>query len=136
MLFGLNLNELLIGSIVGGLSAILVGWWALLVSPITAFLWALSGMNGKDKIWRRLGVPLVVSLSVSIVRHSLIPIVSIPLAFGVLSIGYGIPDETDSGSFLGQFFTDVLKLDKKQANIAVRSTIYILLALSFIPAFL
>ena len=109
MLFGLNLNELLIGSIVGGLSAILVGWWALLVSPITAFLWALSGMNGKDKIWRRLGVPLVVSLSVSIVRHSLIPIVSIPLAFGVLSIGYGIPDETDSGSFLGQFFTDVLK---------------------------
>lgn len=37
-----------------------VGWWVLPVMVVTAFLWRMGGWSRGHKLYRRVGVPLVV----------------------------------------------------------------------------
>lgn len=124
----------MIGAIVGGLSAIKVGWLALAIAPITSFLWAYTGA-GASKLYRRLGVPVLISVACTISVHNLVPLLSIPLAFGVLSIGYGIPSTQppDEGSWLGRIAFKIANGNEKKADLYCRGLIYILLVLAFIP---
>jgi Zn-dependent M16 (insulinase) family peptidase len=87
--------------------------------PICGYLWALSGSGG-SKLWRRLAVPTIWALTVG----SIFAFLMIPVAFGFLSIGYGIPDVNDpKGSVLGRFFFNLTK-SMLWANILTRGLIY------------
>lgn len=147
----LNLEELLIGGLFGLLMVVFIGLWALVLSPICALFWALSGA-GYSKLFRRLGCPLLACLAIYLVHHQLLIWISLPLSFGVLSIGYGIPSTQppDTGSSLGRFWVDCFtpKGNKipndppTQAEILAsaafftRATIYVLLIFCFIPGFI
>ena len=130
----LNKEELLIGAIVGGLSALKVGWIALAIAPVTSFFWAYTGA-GASKLYRRLGVPLVIASACAVVTHSWVPFISVPLAFAVLSIGYGIPSTQppDAGSWLGRIAFKLAKSNEKKADLYCRGLIYALLTLAFLP---
>lgn len=131
----LNKSELISGAIVGACSAPIVGLWWLALSPICAVLWAMGGAEKSSKLYRRLGVPAVLSISVALVNHSWLALTSIPLAFAVLSLGYGIPttQPVDEGSWLGRICFDLAKKNEKLAELYCRTIIYTLLALAFIP---
>lgn len=130
----LNKEELIIGFIVGISSWLVIGFWAIPVSLVTSFFWAYTGA-GASKLYRRLGVPALISGVCSVVTHSWIPLISILPAFGVLSIGYGIPSTQppDGGSWLGRLCWTYAGFDEKRAELYCRTIIYVLLALTFIP---
>lgn len=129
----LNKEELLIGFIVGICSWVVISFWAIPVALVTSFFWAYTGA-GASKLYRRLGVPALISTACAITTHSWIPLISILPAFGVLSIGYGIPTTQpfDEGSWLGRICFGWAKGSEKLADIYCRGIIYILLALAFI----
>ena len=116
------------------------GLIAIIACPL---FYAYSGMNGHDKIWRRLGVPIIWAsaifahtgfhtlLLLGISRNGVDSIVSIPTlllaipsSFGALTIGYGIRDATDKGAVLGNFYLDLCKGNYWWANFCTRLTIY------------
>ena len=111
----LNKEELLTASILTALISPFPYAWAAI--PICAFLWAWTGA-GASKLWRRLVVPLIWAACLMDLRAFLI----VPVAFGFLSLGYGIPDDTDEGSFLGRFFYGLFPI--RLANILTRGVVY------------
>ena len=119
----LNLEELIIASI---LTAIVVPFpIALLAIPACAFLWALSGSESKYnyKLWRRLGVPLVWVIGI----FNYYALAAVPIAFGFLSMGYGLPSTQppDEGSGLGRFFWNLTGGNVLFSNILTRGVIYL-----------
>lgn len=117
----LNKEELITA---GVLTAIVTPpmWWALTI-PSCAFLWALSGSESRlnSKLFRRFGVPLV--WAVSIFNYWAFAV--IPISFGFLTLGYGIPDESDEGSLLGRLAINISRGNTFIANLITRSVIYI-----------
>lgn len=107
-------------------------WWAwpwnIAIGILSAVLWAIGGASFGKKIVRRLGVPILLVSSSIFGGNTWWGLLSIPLAFGVLSIGYGIPDSSDEGSALGRFW---YKISPKYANVLTRGTIAMLLAIAF-----
>lgn len=73
--------------------------WAI----ITAILGAYAGAEGTSLAWRRVGIPAV--MFARHLLHHLPPagLITYALWVGILSLGYGIPDEHDKGSFLGRW---------------------------------
>jgi len=116
----LNKEELLVGFVYGSSTWSLISWIAIIPGVVCAFLWAMGGAG--KKMVRRVGVPVVMSISLSFTSLWLLLTV-LPL-WGVVSIGYGMPDSTDPGSALGRFYSRWLL--KKAANWATRFTVYIL----------
>ena len=55
-----NLEEIFIGAALQFPLYFVVGWWVLPVMAVCGVLWRLGGMAGGNKLFRRLGVPLVV----------------------------------------------------------------------------
>jgi hypothetical protein len=111
-----------------------MGWWGVLSAALCAFLWRLGGVKGGDKLFRRVGVPVVVgtflilggSISLSWA------LLSACLSFGVLSLGYGIPDGEDAGSALGRFWCSIIK-EKNVADAITRGTIGLLFGIAWFP---
>ncbi len=116
----LNKEELLVGFIYGSSTWPLINWLAVFPGIICAFLWAIGGAG--PKLVRRLGVPIVLAISLSFT--SLWLLFNILPLWGIVSIGYGMPDKTDSGSKLGRFYSKFLP--KLAANWATRFTIFVL----------
>ena len=116
----LNKEELLVGFVYGSCTWPVLGWLAAIPGVICAFLWSLGGSGPKG--FRRLGVPGVLGISLFFVDPMLV-LVAIPL-WGVLLIGYGMPDPPDKGSLLGRMYTRFLP--KKAANWATRLTVFVL----------
>lgn len=135
----LNKEELTIGAVFGLSFCLKVGFWGLLIAPLTALLWALGGAYGSNKAFRRVGCAVLPSVAVAVLKASWWPLLAIPLAFGAFTIGYGMPDKSDAGSALGRFWMNLLHpIDPqgKWANIATRATVYVLLAIAFIPVWM
>lgn len=126
----LNKEELIIGFIFGIAFSPIIHWWSLVIAPFTSIFWAISGSEWKYnfKLWRRLGVPLIACTVVYLVTKNWHIWVSLPFAFAILSMGYGIPDSTDEGSTLGKFW---YRISPQYANILTRGTIYLLLTITF-----
>lgn len=116
----LNKEELLVGFIYGSCSWPVLSWLAVIPGVICAFLWAIGGSG--PKMVRRLGVPAVVAISMSFTSLWLL-FLMLPL-WGVVSMGYGMPDPTDKGSLLGRFYLKFLPY--KAANWSTRLTVYIM----------
>jgi|WetSurMetagenome_2_1015567.scaffolds.fasta_scaffold30411_4 hypothetical protein len=117
----LNKEELLVGFLYGSCTWPALSWWAVLPGLICAFLWAVGGSG--PKIVRRLGVPTVVSASMMFVSLWL-GLLILPL-WGIVSVGYGIPDKVtgDKGSALGRFYFRWLSY--QAANWSTRFTVFI-----------
>ena len=135
----LNREEIFWGMTVGTLATWQIWPWSVMVGAICAVLWALSGA-GYPKVLRRLGVPTVIAVASYIAFRDLWVLPTIPLVFGVLSIGYGIPtlgtNAPDEGSWLGRFYMTLFAgegNEEGKANIATRLTIAVLLAISLYP---
>lgn len=93
--------------------------------------WALGGY--KHKIFRSLGVPALIGVLAYMVGVNWILCgISALAMWGASTIGYGIPDENDEGSPLGQW---ALKLtsDEDFAKIIVRSVCGLAYAGALLP---
>ena len=114
----------------------------LLIGSIGGLLAAFGGAENTTKGWRRLGIPLLITLSALYILRNWW-LVSIMSMAGVLSMGYGMPDILDGGSTLGSFWGRVfpyhvlLKTPKDLklrllANIFTRATIGIAICCSML----
>lgn len=133
MIYGLNVEELLVGAVFGAFLGFWLHAWALLTIPLCSFLWAWTGA-GHGAIWRKVGCPLVACMGIFLMLHHWqVWIGFIPMCI-VLAQGYGIPDVNDpEGSPIGMFYMNKFRSIWK-AHLATRTTIYGLLLLCFIPA--
>lgn len=124
----LSTSELITGASVGLFFWPWLGVYSIGLSSACSLLWALGG--SENKAYRRIGVPVVISIFLLIGTGKLTSLLTIPGAFGVLSIGYGIPDFNDpKGSFLGRFFYN---LSPRFANLLTRGTIFTLLGINYV----
>jgi hypothetical protein len=97
--------------------------------PIYGGLLGAIGGAGNKQV-RRIGIPLLLS-GFAYSQTENIFVFSIMAMAGVLSIGYGIPDKTDKGSFLGGFYLNLFK-NNTLANVFTRGTIGLLIALTLV----
>ena len=133
-LFGkeLNLEEMFVGACIQFPFYFFIGWLVLPLMAVSAVLWALGGAENSSKAYRRWGVAIATSVLVFARFPSLWAYLAfIPVGWGVLTLGYGMPDATDKGSVLGRLYLAQLK-DYKLANFATRITTYILYWIAFI----
>ena len=122
------------------------------LSIATGLLWSIGGAY--KKVFRRVGCALLPCLVVFAIFQKWQVFISFPLAWAVLSIGYGTvtydPNKpgviTDAGSFLGRFFENIyfwmehtgapISGREKFVNFWTRSLIYLLLFFSFTPVWI
>ena len=124
----LNKEEMIVGFIYGACCWPILSHWAVIPGVVCSFLWAIGGAG--PKMVRRLGVPLVMAVSLSFTNLWLL-LTMLPL-WGIISIGYGMPGEGDKGSALGRFWLKLLPY--KAANWATRFSIFALFNIVIIAA--
>ncbi len=107
---------------------------SLIIGLICGFLGAWGGASGTTLGWRRIVMPVVLSVFGILVNWSLWFIL-VMLYVLPLTQGYGMPcfivGYEDEGSTLGKFWYNLLKKEKL-ANIVTRGTIGLMEALVFI----
>ena len=102
------------------------------VAILGGFLGAYGGADQTSKNWRRIGIPLLLTILAYLILQSYYCI-TIMIMCAMLSLGYGIPDPTDEGSHLGRFFYNLFKGNHLRADIFTRGTIGLLVSLTLIP---
>lgn len=134
-------TELVLGAAHGLVTALFIGWWALLVAPVTAFLFAYGGSSKSgSSAYRRVGVPVATSLAYLVAAYNGWAAVLLGLGFGVLSIGYGLPSTQpyDEGSAIGAWVFKKFKLtphnhrDEMFANVIIRGGLFLVYALPYV----
>lgn len=100
---------------------------ALIISALAGLLGALGGAAKSSKTYRRFLIPVILLiLGLCLKNYSSALIL---LWIGVLSLGYGIPDETDKGSALGRFWHKICIKNHFWTNFCVKLTLGILFSL-------
>lgn len=95
----------------------------LVIIPIAAgLLAAWAGAEGTSKLWRRLGVPLLTVISGFFILKTIAAAFLLARALP-MTLGYGIPDATDKGSAIGQFWHKIFKGQETLTAIYTRATI-------------
>ena len=95
---------------------------SFILGIVGGLLGAYGGASGTNKNWRRLGIPILITIiALIVIKHWLVLILM--TLIGVLCLGYGIPDVTDSGSPLGRFYYKLTKGNYILTNILTRGTI-------------
>lgn len=121
-------SELLEGFLFGLVSCLSIGFYGVLIGILCSILWRFGGIGWfGTNLWRRIGIPLVLCTAFALSKHSWIPIISFPLMWASLSIGYGTPSTQppDEGSWLGRRFGKW-----------TRCVWWLILMISLIPLFL
>jgi len=96
--------------------------FAFLFGIIGGLLGAWGGAEQTDKNWRRVGLPILITLiALIVIKHWLV--LSILSLIAVLCLGYGIPDSTDNGSPLGRFYYFLFNENELLTNLFTRGTI-------------
>lgn len=121
----LNKEELIVASILTVLAAKFP--LTIIAVPICAFFWAETGA-GASKLWRRLGVPTIWAMS----YLNWYAFLLVPISFGFLTLGYGIPSLLDEGSWLGKIAWKLTGYNVLWSNIITRGIIYTGAVLPFI----
>ena len=105
------------------------------IGLFSGLLGAFAGADGTSKAWRRFALPLSY-LGLIWSNMSSWWNLTVLGMMGAFSLGYGIPDKTDGGSPIGQFWYQVFILYPKQrhllADVLTRGTIGFLVGLSLI----
>ena len=129
-----NKEELLTGFCFGFSYLLYLGvGYAVLGGIITALLWRAGGEY--KKAYRRFGVPLVL-LPIILATREYQFLITMVMWVGVLSLGYGIPDKTDAGSWLGRFmWSKIQNKTEDDASVSVRLVLAVLFWVSFFPMF-
>ena len=108
-----------------------------LIGIVCGLLGSYAGSAGTLKLWRRAGIPIILTTFACLYLWHLAPL-SLVLLFLVLSQGYGIPCYNDSGSLVGRFIYNLLKKyadflsefeTQKYASILTRGIIGLLVCL-------
>lgn len=128
----LNLNEFSIGMLFGLAMTPIIGPASTVLAFLTGSLWAIGGA-GYGRIWRYAGVPTITFFFLVLHSNFYACLVSSIICGALLTIGYGIPDESDEGSALGRFWMKAFHNDTTLANIFTRGTIYTAIAIGYIP---
>lgn len=121
----LNKEEMFIAIILTAISSVFP--YMILAIPVCAFFWAITGA-GESKLWRRLGVPTIWAMT----YLNWWVLLLVPISFGFLSLGYGIPSLLDEGSWLGKIAWNITGHNSLWANILTRGIIYTGAVLPFI----
>lgn len=113
---------------------------SIFIGFIGGILGALGGTDNSSKLFRGLGIPILITgIAFLVLKHWLV--LSIMSLYAVLTIGYGIPDNWDGGdkgSPLGRFFFWTIFNGNYNpyahllADIFTRGTIAILSCLTFL----
>lgn len=112
-----------------------------LISLISGFLGAFAGADNTSKTWRRIVIPLNLTIYSFVNLHDWMCVFLLGL-IGVFSIGYGIPDRYmrtpglwvyDGGSTLGKFWLKICNEDLFWTNVFTRGSIGLLVCLTILP---
>ena len=98
---------------------------------VIGFLGAFAGSSGTSKSWRRIGIPVIFTVSALISLKSFWVILLMSIA-GWLCCGYGIPDLYDEGSAIGRFYYKLFNQNHFYSDVCTRGTIGFLISISFI----
>lgn len=101
------------------------------IAILGGFLGTWAGADGTSKAWRRIGLPIIHTLTALCTLRNWLVILIMTHAGG-LSLGYGIPDPTDEGSAIGKFWYKCLKNNHRRADIATRLTVGVVKTLPFV----
>ena len=131
----LNKEEFIVGTVVALTATFWTGWFSIPLALVAGFFWALSGA-GESKLFRRLGVPAIIVVQIALKTQFWWCMLSIPAAWGVLTIGYGTPEGDDNPSFLGEFFWKLTGAKQPLTDILTRGVIvgllYLVIGVPFI----
>lgn len=94
---------------------------AFFTAVIGAILGALGGAEKSSKLFRRIGIPILLLLVGILFKNYAAILLS--LYIPIFYIGYGIPDASDSGSSLGRFWYKVFKKNHFLSDIFTKATI-------------
>jgi len=109
----------------------LKSFYGFLLAIICGVLGAWGGTDGTSKMWRRILIPVLITCFAYFHTESIL-VITIMAMIGALSIGYGIPDPTDTGSTLGKFFYNLFNGNHFLADIFTRGTIGLIIGISLI----
>ena len=82
-------EEIFIGAALQFPLYFIVGWWVVPIMLVYGALWRLGGMEGGSKLFRRIGVPLVVCGATYLTLHHLSIFLAVPFMVW-LAPSYGI----------------------------------------------
>lgn len=91
---------------------------------IGAVLGALGGAEKSSKLFRRIGIPILLLLLGILFKNY--ATILIALYISIFYVGYGIPDTIDAGSFFGRFWYKIFKKNGFLADIFTKATIGVL----------
>lgn len=103
----------------------------LLIGLYCGFLGSYAGAENTSKMWRRLGIPFILTWYLFFTTFNWLSLLLMFMIFP-LSIGYGLPCEKtgDEGSSLGRFYYNFSKENWKIANVLLRVHIALLIGVS------
>jgi len=103
-----------------------------IASFLSAFLWAYGGKEGTSLAWRRVGVPIVLFYTISIITQAwFLSLFAMVVLYGAITLPYGVPSSQDPGGAIGKFWHSFLRDDglwtkskiTKWTNIMTRFTV-------------
>lgn len=101
------LEDFFYGFAIAQVTAFVWGAWSLAVGVVSGICWVGGGQGWLGtKAWRRIGVPILVSLPFGLLGHALGCGISGSLQMLWHTVGYGEPSSNppDEGSWLGRIF--------------------------------
>lgn len=98
-----------------------------ITSIIAGILGGLSGADRSSKFFRRIALPLLLYI-LGLIYHNYYSIIILAWFF-ILSLGYGVPGETDEGSVLGRLFYKICKKNAWWTNFFVKLSLGVLFSL-------
>ena len=73
-----NWEEIFIGATLQFPLYFIIGWWVLPIMIACGLLWRLGGVEGGSKLFRRIGVPLLVTLATFLTLHHWLIFLAVP----------------------------------------------------------
>ena len=112
-----NIEEIFIGAVLQFPLYFITGWWILLIMPLCGLLWRLGGVEGGSKLFRRIGVPLVVCGATFLFLHQWTIFLAIPFMIWLCPASYG------EKSWLYNFFYGLV-VDVRKADFLTRGALF------------
>lgn len=119
-----NWYELRTGALLQIPLCLIVGWWVTPIMLVCAVLWRLGGVTGGNKLFRKVGVPLVVCWATYVDMHAPLIFIAIPFMIWLF------PSYGKSG-FIYKFFINSGDGDEEYADFMTKMTGHIWYWVSF-----
>lgn len=124
-----NPQEIFIGACLQFPFIFIIGWWVLPMMLICGIFWRIGGMTGGNKLFRRIGVPLVGMASAFANGFWISGVIGAVLSSAsIWTISYG-----EDSVFYKFFFN--MSHNLKKADFQVRTLLYVCYFLSWMTAF-